>query len=328
MEKRLEWKVGVFVLLGLGLAAALLASFSKGVTWLRPTYTILLHADNIAGLQPNSQVLMAGVKVGSVGRIDLAPDGRNVTLSLLIDRRFSIPRNSRFTFEQAGFLGDQYVAVEPMGDDADPLEDLEHAYAERPFNLQEAARNATGLLQRLDEVVMRVDEALQQVRQSLLNPTTLTNLAATAANLRVLSDRATATLGNVDALIVSNTPSIAVAGSNLMMFSEQMAVFSTNLNGLILTNEAEVRRSVQNIEASTESLKSLLREVEAGKGLVGALMKDEELPRNVVEITHNLSITTSNLNRRGLWGILWRPKPEPEPAPRREPLRSPRDQAR
>jgi hypothetical protein len=38
---------------------------------------------------------------------------------------------------------------------------------------------------------------------------------------------------------------------------------------------------------------------------------------NVADIARNLSITSSNLNRLGLWGILWKrktpPMEEPEP---------------
>ena len=44
---------------------------------------------------------------------------------------------------------------------------------------------------------------------------------------------------------------------------------------------------------------------------------DGEMAADVALIAHNLSVTTSNLNRAGLWGILWGPK-EPRtnrPAP-------------
>lgn len=329
MKPRLEWKVGLFVLAGLILAALLLLSFSKGVSVFRPTYTILLHAENIAGLQPDAQVLVSGVKVGAVGKVTLDQGGKTVTVPLIIDKRFVIPRNSRFTIEQAGFLGDQYVGIEPIGEPSEAFEHLQHAQAERPFNLQEAARNATGLIQRLDEVIARIDEGLQQVRQLLLNPTTLTNLAAAAKNLRVLSDQASVTLSNIDGLITTNSPGLHEATANLVAFSERMSLFSSNVNDLVLTNRDEIQRSIQNVQESTESLKSLLQGVEEGKGLAGAVFKDEQLSKSLGEISANLSITTSNLNRRGLWGILWRQKDDSPPETRKvEKLRSPRDESR
>jgi hypothetical protein len=50
-------------------------------------------------------------------------------------------------------------------------------------------------------------------------------------------------------------------------------------------------------------------DLQAGKGLAGALLKDEQLSVTVSQIANNLSITSSNLNRLGLWNILWQHKP-------------------
>ena len=59
----------------------------------------------------------------------------------------------------------------------------------------------------------------------------------------------------------------------------------------------------------------MLEELQAGKGLAGALLKDEQLADSVSQIANNLSITSSNLNRLGLWGILWQRKPPKANAP-------------
>src|SRR5204862_2868239 len=78
---RLEWKVGLFVFIGLALLAGLLLEFSKGLSLFRPTYQIYLRAENIGGLKPRADVLMSGVQVGTVSAIQLAPDGKSVTIT-------------------------------------------------------------------------------------------------------------------------------------------------------------------------------------------------------------------------------------------------------
>ena len=80
------------------------------------------------------------------------------------------------------------------------------------------------------------------------------------------------------------------------------------VNDVVATNSPEISAAVKNLEASTATLKSLLDDVHAGKGLAGKLLRDEEVAANLSQITSNLSITTSNLNRLGLWSILWKPK--------------------
>ena len=76
-NKRLELKVGLFVLIGLLLLAALLIAFSKGTSIFRGTYVVRLVATNVGGLKLRASVLLAGVQVGSVSKITLAPDGKS-----------------------------------------------------------------------------------------------------------------------------------------------------------------------------------------------------------------------------------------------------------
>jgi hypothetical protein len=71
--------------------------------------------------------------------------------------------------------------------------------------------------------------------------------------------------------------------------------------------------ATKNISSSTAILKNVLTDVQAGKGLAGTLLQDQVLSSNVQAIAGNLAVTTSNLNREGLWGILWSHTP-PKPA--------------
>ena len=50
-----------FVLIGLVLLGLLALQFSKGVTFFKPTYDILLHSGNVNGLKVKATVLMSGV---------------------------------------------------------------------------------------------------------------------------------------------------------------------------------------------------------------------------------------------------------------------------
>lgn len=314
-QSRLEWKVGLFVFIGLVLLAALLIQFSKGTTFFRQTYTIKLRADNVGGLKPRAQVLMAGVQIGSVSEIKLSPSGTNVTISLKLFSQYAVHKDARFLIEQSGFLGDQYVAILPTFNQGDIFRDGEVARAEAPFNMQEVARAASGFIQRIDQTAQRLNDAIADVRRLVLNEQTLTNIAAAVGNLRVVSERAMGTVDNLDALVSSNSPSFGHAGSNLVAFSEQMNDFAGALSGVLSTNKTQLQNAVKNIESSTVVLKNVLDELQAGKGLAGNLLKNEQLAASVSLIASNLSVTTSNLNRLGLWGVMWQHKPPRGQAP-------------
>ena len=119
MEKsRQEIKVGLFVFIGLVLLAVLLIQFSKGTSLFRGTYELRLHASNVGGLKQRASVLLAGVQVGDVSDIQLAPDGKSVTILLRIYKDYKIYHDARFVIQQSGFLGDQYVAIIPTANSA------------------------------------------------------------------------------------------------------------------------------------------------------------------------------------------------------------------
>jgi phospholipid/cholesterol/gamma-HCH transport system substrate-binding protein len=305
---RLEWKVGLFVFIGLVLLAALLIEFSKGLTFFRKTYDIYLHATNVGGLKTRASVLMSGVQIGTVSDIRLSPDGKTVTIVLRIYSDYQIYKDATFAIEQSGFLGDNYVAIVPFKNEGGIYQDHDPAEAEAPFNLQQFTRSATGFITRIDDTVKKLNDALVDVSRIVLNPKTLTNLSDAVSNLRDFSERAQMAANNLNVILATNSPAIARASSNLVVFSDSLNQFGAGLNDVLSTNAPDIHVVVKNIESSSEVLKSLLGDVQAGKGLAGDLLKNEQIAASVSQIASNLSITSSNLNRLGLWGILWQQK--------------------
>jgi len=117
-KRNIETLVGAFVLLGLlalvfvALKAANLTSFSAS-----DTYMLTARFDNIGGLKVRAPVRSAGVVVGRVTGISLDPKTFQGVVRLEIDRRFQFPRDSSAKILTAGLLGDQYVGIEPGGED-------------------------------------------------------------------------------------------------------------------------------------------------------------------------------------------------------------------
>jgi ABC-type transporter Mla subunit MlaD len=308
-KSRLEWKVGLFVFIGLALLAVLLLQFSKGLTFFRPTYDILLEADSVGGLKTRAQVLMSGVQVGTVSAMQLAPDGKSVTITLRIYKQHQIYKDARFVIASSGFLGDQYVAILPTKNEGPTFNSRDKAKAEAPLDLQEVARSAAGFLQHIDSAATNINDALSDARRTVLSAQALTNLSATFDNFHRASERAQSIVDNVNALVESNRPSITASVSNLLYFSDQINQAASAVRELVATNSPAINAAVRNVESSTAKLKALLDGVQEGKGLAGNLLENEQIAANVSRIVDNLSITTSNLNRLGLWGILWQHKP-------------------
>jgi phospholipid/cholesterol/gamma-HCH transport system substrate-binding protein len=117
-RRSIETLVGVFVLLGmaallfLALKAANLASFGE-----HKGYTISARFDNIGGLKPRAPVRSAGVTVGRVKSISLDTKTYLGVVRMEIDNHVKFPKDTSAKILTAGLLGDQYIGLEPGGDE-------------------------------------------------------------------------------------------------------------------------------------------------------------------------------------------------------------------
>lgn len=117
-KRNIEILVGLFVLAGLlallfvSLKAANLTSFQNG-----ETYRLTARFDNIGGLKARAPVRSAGVVIGRITSITLDPKTYQGVVTMDIQRQYEFPRDSSAKILTAGLLGDQYIGLEPGGDE-------------------------------------------------------------------------------------------------------------------------------------------------------------------------------------------------------------------
>jgi len=117
-REKTDFWVGLFVLLGaaavvfLALKAGNLSSFSFG-----SRYTLTANFDNIGGLKVRAPVKSAGVTVGRVSGIAFDDQTFQAVVSLDIEQPYAFPADSSAKILTSGLLGEQYIGIEPGGDD-------------------------------------------------------------------------------------------------------------------------------------------------------------------------------------------------------------------
>ena len=310
MEKsRLELKVGLFVALCLILLAVLVILFSKGTSLFRGTYALQLSAANVGGLKVKSGVLLSGVQVGTVDAIHLAADGKSVNITLKVYKDFPIYHDARFVIQQAGFLGDQYVSVIPTENLPPALTNDAAVNCQEPFDLQEVARSAAGFIQRLDGTAKKLDESVTDLRAKVLNAQTLASFGDSITNLRLITEQAVTAVKGVNDVIATNGAQVSLAVSNAVNFSAELNRLAVSAQRVLDTNGANLTAATKNIEDMSLTAKQLAADLQAGKGLAGTVLQNPELATNFQALAANLAVTSSNLNRLGLWGVLWAHKP-------------------
>jgi phospholipid/cholesterol/gamma-HCH transport system substrate-binding protein len=117
-RKSLDIWVGLFVLLGalavmfLALKVGNMSSMSFG-----PSYTLIARFDNIGGLKPRAPVKSAGVVVGRVESIAFNDKTFQAQVTLRLQGEVQFPKDSSAKILTSGLLGEQYIGIEPGGDE-------------------------------------------------------------------------------------------------------------------------------------------------------------------------------------------------------------------
>ncbi len=319
-EKSYAVRVGFFVFVGIVLVAGLMLNFSRGVGFFKPKYELVMRTRSVAGLKTRAGVFLSGVQVGNVKSVELDSKSKGVTVRLTILQQFQLHKDARFVIEQQGVLGDQFVNITPGSPDAELLKDGDEVTGDEPFNLLEVARSTTDLLKRFDQLGATVGETIARVNRQVLDPHTLSNLSRTVGNFERVSDHSLGVVDNIAGVVSNSGPVLALSLSNLLTFSRKLDEVAMKVDETIATNQMALNDSMKNLRDATASLKEMTAGLESGNGLVGAMLKDEQLRGQVSSTVSNLSVASSNLAR---YGLLYKPKQPKETAPQVYPGKSP-----
>lgn len=120
MQKRsLELWVGLFVaagLLALGILAFKVGNLSSAEV--ADAYKIEAYFDNIGGLKVRAPVNLAGVRIGRVADIYVDKATFRAVVVMDVSGRYdNLPTDTTAMIQTSGVLGEQYVALEPGGDE-------------------------------------------------------------------------------------------------------------------------------------------------------------------------------------------------------------------
>ncbi|MBK1672521.1 outer membrane lipid asymmetry maintenance protein MlaD [Ectothiorhodospira shaposhnikovii] len=117
--RRIEITVGIFVALGLAALFMLAIQVSNlGEYRGGDGYEVHAYFNNIGGLKVRAPVTMAGVRVGRVSAITYDAERYQARVSFTISARYDqLPTDTQASIYTAGLLGEQYIALEPGGED-------------------------------------------------------------------------------------------------------------------------------------------------------------------------------------------------------------------
>ncbi|HMJ05938.1 MAG TPA: MlaD family protein [Chthoniobacterales bacterium] len=266
--KGLEFKVGLFVFVGLAVLGALVVQFGRVNEGFKTYYSLTVQFPNASGLLKGSDVLLAGAKIGRVsGGPQLRPGSDGVFVPLRIFDYVQVPVGSKIIVGSSGLLGDRFVDVQPPpGKPTEFLHKNAQVAGTRQTGMDDLTREGGLLVKDLRATVQNVNGTFTRLNEQALSQANMESLKSTLARLNETTGTLAESSKKIDGVLEK-------AGAT--MESSKKAADDV---------QAAIEDARKTIAAATE----LMTRAKSGSGLLATLLSDPELAKDVRALVSNL----------------------------------------
>jgi phospholipid/cholesterol/gamma-HCH transport system substrate-binding protein len=318
-ERAAKIRVGVFVLVGLGVFLGVIYMLGARARLFESRYTLYAEFSDVGGLQEGATVRLAGVQIGRVSGVTLpAEPGGKVRVSLRIASQFAdrIRKDSEARIQTQGLLGDRIVEITIGTARTAALQPNETLRSRDPVDISNVIGEGAGVVRS----VAALSESLRDVATQFEKSRVMEDLAATMNTTRKvaeqvgrIADRAEKGPGLAHTLLYEEP--IALRRVDAMLASTQ-AIINRIERGEgaagVLTSDKSTR-AAQRLVAAMERFGALADRPAGDEGLLPALFFDPKY-KSVLEdlqhVAHNFRDVSDRLaGGRGTLGALIKDEP-------------------
>jgi phospholipid/cholesterol/gamma-HCH transport system substrate-binding protein len=312
-----EARVGIFVLLGLIVLTFFTFRVSKWGLIAEKGYPLTVDFDTASGLEPKSDVKMAGVPIGKVEEIQLV--GNRARLILRINKGIRIPIDSVGSIQTQGILGEKYVEILPGKDLQRNLPAGGRvANTLSPVNLDEMVRKLSTIGDDVKKFTESLSSTFGTEEGKKMLGDILRDVQATTASLRVVvqgnEERFGRILASVDRLSAdlsdisgANKQDVRVMMANLRAFSDtlksetpalvrKLEEMSERVSDIAGDNRENLKESIANLRTASARLDNTLdaagkvmAKIDRGEGSLGKLVNDNTAHATLTDALEGVS---------------------------------------
>ncbi|BBJ32191.1 outer membrane lipid asymmetry maintenance protein MlaD [Rickettsia asiatica] len=99
-------------------------------------YQVTANFQSAEGIAVGSDVMISGIKIGSVKKITLDPNSFYASVYLNINDAVKIPKDSKAQVVTSGLLGGKYISIVPGNDDENLAANEEIRYTQSTINIE------------------------------------------------------------------------------------------------------------------------------------------------------------------------------------------------
>jgi phospholipid/cholesterol/gamma-HCH transport system substrate-binding protein len=297
---KLETKVGLFFTGAIILLAVLIFRTEKLEFGGKRNQTEqFTYFDQVAGLNLQSAVRIAGVKVGDVRAITLENGKARVIVGLSND--VPVYADAFVSLGSIGILGEKFIDLDPGHSAKGPFP------ADKPIP-SKAGVSLDNLMETLADIGKNVKGVTQALNESIGGEQGRQKLDEIVDNIRVLTAEfrtmAQENHGAINHTMANVEAITADLRDKLPKLAQQFETVGKNLNAILEENRPElkgvmgdVRKLAQSFQGTADNLKTLTDRINKGEGTIGKLLNDETTIKKINEAVDNVNGLLGGFNK-------------------------------
>lgn len=259
-------------------------SFLKGRDLLNSYKTFYVKYDNVEGLVNSAPVTINGLIVGKVSAVKFLDNSGKIQVSLQIKSDFPFSKSSIASIYEPGLIGGKQIMITPdFKDNSIAVSGSVLKGDVKPGLTSLVADRLTPLQEKVEKMVVSADLLLKNVN-SVLDSKTKENLKSCIANLDATLAEFKVASKSVNEMLTDNKGKIKSTMANIDKASANFAKISDSLS------KANIGKTVKSLEKTLASVDKIMADVQAGKGTLGKLAKDETMYTNLTKSSKELEL--------------------------------------
>jgi phospholipid/cholesterol/gamma-HCH transport system substrate-binding protein len=292
-KKSTEVWVGIFVVIGIFLLVLMTLKIERFQVGKRIGYPLHIYFDTAAGLEQNSQVRVAGVRVGEVEKVILEKGKAKVTFR--IPPEVTLYKDAKAYLKSEGFLGEKYVEINPgtptqpkvesggVIEQGSPAMDVEQFLTK----VSDVGEDIKEMIKPVGELIKTIDpKKMERIVHNLDNFSgQLGSLANDSRETIQKAKGAFSSLEDIGEKVKKGEGTLGKLISDEAIYQDAKKTIET------------AKEAVEKVKGTAEALKNASEKIERGEGTLGKLIQDESLYQEIEGTVKSAKETMDSANK-------------------------------
>ena len=264
-------------------------NYLKGTSLLDNSKIISALYTDVEGLVIGANITINGMNVGKVKNIDFNENYEKIMVTFSLRNDLTFSNQSKAQLYEAGLIGGKAIAIIPIYENGNVIKNGDVLPSDIKPGLTELVNQQIAPLQDKIEGLLTSADSLLAGVSNVMNYKTQNNLKLALQGLTESVENVAKLTKNMNQIVKQNERNFKGTFDNLKSTSKNLNQLTDSLTQIPFNS------TINNIEQTSEDLKSIISRLELGSGTIGKLLNEDELYNKLLGSSEGLEALLNDL---------------------------------